>query len=113
MKRPKEWLTYKIAIDYRERAKKLDNVKARYKLIHELMERCGVTELEATCITRGYGINDYVTKYEKIKSEYMDILINGQKEEKKIRRRKPPQRPISETNPDQIKFNTSQKASGQ
>lgn len=115
IKAPKEWLTYKIAISYRNRSKKFEGtaVKERFKLIHELMERCGITELEATCIIRGAGINDYVAKYEKKKSEYMDILINGEKTEKPKRiRRKPPIRPLRESDPNQYQI-TSQNASGQ
>ena len=115
MKAPKEWLTYRIAIDYRNRSMRFEGTatKERHKLIQELMDRCGVTELEATCIIRGACINDYVAKYEKLKSEYMDILINGEKTEKpKKIRRKAPTRPLRESDPNQYQI-TSQKASGQ
>lgn len=111
MKAPKEWLTYRIARQYHKRSMKFEGtaVKERNRLIHELMDRCSVTELEATNIIRGAGINDYVRKYEILKEKYMDALINGTKEEPKRRRKKPPKRP----DPNQCAFNTSQKASGQ
>lgn len=115
MKAPKEWLTYRICIDYRNRYNKFKEpgTKEKYKLMHELIDRCGITELEAACIIRGANINDYVAKYTRMKAEYMDILQNGEKTDKPKRiRRKPPQRPLRESDPNQYQI-TSQEASGQ
>lgn len=112
MKRPKEWLTFRIAMSYRERYLRFENptAKERYKLIHEIMERCGTTELEATNIIYGYNIQDYVRKYEIQREKYMDILLNGEKTEKlRVRRRK--RRP--QIDPNQLKLISSHKASGQ
>lgn len=63
----KEWLTKKIATEYRKRALQLSNdvedVGERRKLRIELQERCGLTELEALNILNGNHIEEYVHKY--------------------------------------------------
>ena len=69
MERTKEWLNDEIAQEYKTKAAALskngrqDTGEMR-KLRMELMDRCGVTEVEAINILNGYHINDYVLKYE-------------------------------------------------
>lgn len=73
MERTKEWWTDEIAQEYKVKAAALfkngrqDTRKMR-KWRMELMDRCGVTEVEAINILNGYHINDSVLKYE-VRSE--------------------------------------------
>ena len=69
MERNKEWLTDKIAQEYKAKATALSkngrqDIGKMRKLRMELMDRCDVTEVEAINILNGYHINDYVLKYE-------------------------------------------------
>lgn len=69
MERKKEWLTDEIAHEYRLKAVALSqngrqDVGEMRRLRMELMDRCGVTEVEAINILNGYHINDYILKYE-------------------------------------------------
>ena len=69
---PREtWLTSDIAREYTSRAAKLpDNggqdTGERRRLRIELQEYCGITELEATNILRGFHTADYVKRYDYI-----------------------------------------------
>jgi len=60
-------LDEKIAKDFHEQAKKLSEYPldcgAMSKLKNELMELCGVTELEALNILCRRNVNDYINKY--------------------------------------------------
>jgi len=60
-------LDTKIAKDFQEQAKKLPEYPLDYgamsKLKKELMELCGVTELEALNILCGRNVSDYINKY--------------------------------------------------
>ena len=69
MSKTKEWLSDEIAQEYKVKAAALSNNGRQdtgeiRKLRMELMDRCGVTEVEAINILNGYHINDYVLKYE-------------------------------------------------
>ena len=82
-----KWLTYEVVASYRKRALNLNYgnknlVGERRKLCHELMEEYGVTELEAFNILNGYGGQDYVSKYERIRT--LTPLIVEEDIEKKI-----------------------------
>lgn len=60
-------LDAKIAKDFQEQAKKLSEYPLDYGsmsvLKKELMELCGVTELEALNILCGRNVRDYINKY--------------------------------------------------
>lgn len=69
MERRKEWLIDEIVQEYKAKAGALSqngrqDVGEMRKLRMELMDRCGVTEVEAINILNGYHINDYILKYE-------------------------------------------------
>lgn len=56
-------ITMDIANSYYENAKEKTYAE-QIELRNQLIERYGVTELEATNILRGFHISDYVRKYE-------------------------------------------------
>lgn len=63
-----KWLTFEGAKQYQKRALALRNptneIKGEmYKLMSELMEEYGVTQVEAVNILNGHHIADYVNKY--------------------------------------------------
>lgn len=65
-----EFLTLKIANEYRKRAAILPNdsmqdIGERRNLREELQNRCGITELEAVNIINGYHVGTYIAKYER------------------------------------------------
>ena len=67
-----DWLTIEVALDYQRRAARLPEasgqiVGERRKLVWELIEKYGVTEIEANNIINGRFIPDYVNKYERIR----------------------------------------------
>lgn len=67
-----ELLTTEIAYSYQSRARALpgypSDVGEVRKLKLELLERCGLTELEAYNVLLGNHVSDYVNKYKKILS---------------------------------------------
>lgn len=73
-----EILTEALAIEYRNRALKIEATNPLYvgeirKLATELRARCGVTELEAFNILSGKCIMEYVSKYDR---QNNNIAIN-------------------------------------
>lgn len=73
----KEILTEEIALEYRNRALKIDDRNKQYigklrKIAAELRIRCGVTEIEAINILNGNHIQEYVHKYDR-KSNKIEI----------------------------------------
>lgn len=73
-KRPKEWLTTEIAQAYKDTFDGFVDFTGftgeTRQLMDDLKDRCGVTELEACNIIRGYHIDEYVNKYGLLKEEY-------------------------------------------
>lgn len=63
-------LDKKIAKEFHERAKRLPEYPQAYgsmrRLQKELMELCGVLELEALNILCGRNVRDYISKYDGI-----------------------------------------------
>ena len=76
-KMDKEFLTEKLALEYRDKALKIDNRHKQYigkirTIAEELRIRCGVTEIEAINILNGNHIQEYVHKYDR-KSNKIEI----------------------------------------
>ncbi len=68
-----EWLTHDICSEYVRRARELNSpngndVGPRRQLREELQYRCDISELDALNIINGYGVGDYVHKYNKIRA---------------------------------------------
>ena len=71
----KEILTEELALEYRDRALKIDNRYKQYSgkirtIAEELRIRCGVTELEAINILNGNHIHEYVKKYDRRNNKF-------------------------------------------
>ena len=71
----KEILTEELALEYRDRALKIDNRHKQYigkirTIAEELRIRCGVTELEAINILNGNHIHEYVKKYDRRNNKF-------------------------------------------
>ena len=84
-----EWLSLEIANQYYERARKLpensgQDIGAWRELRIELQKRCGILEIEAFNILRGFYIDQYVHMYErragKILSEVEIVKSDGNEE---------------------------------
>lgn len=79
-----KWLTMEAVEEYQRLASKLtdSNMLAgeRRKLCMQLMEEYGVTELEAINILNGNRASDYVTKYERIRTQ-TPLMIKKEKKE--------------------------------
>ena len=64
----KEWLTREIVKEYQSKASCLrddrQDIGELRKMKLELMDRCGITEIEALNILNGYNTTDYIRKYE-------------------------------------------------
>lgn len=69
-------ITMDIANSYYENAKEKTYAE-QIELRNQLIERYGVTELEATNILNGFHISDYVRKYELI-SQGIFFNVDGQ-----------------------------------
>lgn len=74
-----KWISYITATLYETKAQKLmQRTNGQFigpvrRLIDELMDKYGVTEVEATNIIQGKNIEDYVNKYYRIKN----LLVTG------------------------------------
>ena len=69
-----KWLTKEAVAEYRKRMRNLSVtdmqlIGAKRELCKEFMEEYGITELEATNILNGFNISDYITKYERIRTQ--------------------------------------------
>lgn len=67
-----EWLTKDVVEEYQKRAKGIQNtseecIGERRKLCWELIEKYGITEIEAINIINGRYAMDYVNKYERVR----------------------------------------------
>lgn len=81
----KEVLNERIVAEYQNKVKKIQesdkqNTGIRRVLAMELMERCGVTELEAINILNGYHVMDYIRKYE-ILNGIVKVTVDEKKKE--------------------------------
>lgn len=70
----KQRLTQEIAREYQRKVATLteghgQNIGRRSELRDELMQMCGVTEIEAINILNGYNVEDYIRKYEILSGE--------------------------------------------
>ena len=98
-----EQLTSAVCSDYRRRASKLESnstdTGSFKELRMELQKLCGVTELEAVNILRGFNTEDYIAKYRKLRNaandpyseegwtEYADWLEEMHEKSEKRRRK--------------------------
>jgi hypothetical protein len=68
----KECLTQEICADYRKQAKGINDHSmsnlAFARLSNELVDRCGITEVQAINILNGYFIKDYVAIQERLRN---------------------------------------------
>ncbi|MBQ8279061.1 MAG: hypothetical protein IJZ23_04395 [Roseburia sp.] len=83
-----KWLTEEAVREYQKRAKAIfgaerECVRERRTLCVQLMQDYGITELEAINILNGYRANDYIAKYERIRTQTpLDIKTERDPEEK-------------------------------